>query len=89
MPDTTGPKRERPSDILTHVTKTRTNEEKPWQPNEPTTHSTQETTMPIDESYYCDCGHIIHEGWNYCPECGKPTGNNTEWGNEYAYYYEP
>jgi len=44
--------------------------------------------MPIDESYYCDCGHIIHEGWNYCPECGTPTGNNTEWSNEDDYYYD-
>ena len=42
--------------------------------------------MPIDESYYCDCGHIVYDDWNYCPECGKPTGNNTEWNNEDDYY---
>ena len=45
--------------------------------------------MPIDESYYCDCGHIIHDDWNYCPNCGRPTGNNTEWNDEYGYYDEP
>lgn len=48
--------------------------------------------MPIDESYYCDCGHIIYNDWAYCPYCGKPTGNNTsnmEWSDEDDYYYEP
>ena len=42
--------------------------------------------MPIDESYYCDCGHIIHSDWDYCPGCGTPTGNNTEWSNEDDYH---
>ena len=44
--------------------------------------------MPIDDSYYCPCGHIIYDNWNYCPGCGTPTGNNTEWNNEDDYYYD-
>ena len=54
-----------------------------------TTPSSKEKTMPIDESYYCDCGHIIHDDWDYCPGCGKPTGNNTEWDETNEYQYEP
>ena len=45
--------------------------------------------MPIDESYYCDCGHIIHNDWDYRPNCGKPTGNNMELSNENDFYDEP
>ena len=44
--------------------------------------------MPIDDSYYCDCGHIIYDDWDYCPNCGKPTGNNMELSNENDYYYD-
>ena len=26
---------------------------------------------PFPESYYCDCGHIIHDNFDCCPGCGK------------------
>jgi uncharacterized OB-fold protein len=45
--------------------------------------------MPIDEKYFCEnCGCTVYDEWNYCPGCGKPTGNNTEWSDEDE-YYEP
>ena len=74
-------------DILARVTTTRTNQEAPWRKNKQTTQKA--TTMPIDEKYFCEnCGCTIYDEWNYCPGCGKPTGNNTEWSDEDD-YYEP
>jgi uncharacterized OB-fold protein len=46
--------------------------------------------MLHDDSYYCYCGHIIYDDWNYCPACGRPTKrSNMEWSDEDDYYYEP
>ena len=45
--------------------------------------------MPIDDRYHCDCGYIVYDDWNYCPCCGKPTGNDTEWEDNDGYYDEP